>query len=153
MAATAKNKTASAKGLKKADVVKSTASESIKTKPVVVKELSTQGKATACRRNLHVSPQKLRLIIDLARGKGVQQAIEAVRYSNKRMAVEVVKLIKSAINNATQVRGVNVDRLFVKTIAVNQGPTLKRFMPRARGSGDKILKRSSHMLIVLDERV
>lgn len=110
------------------------------------------GKASACKRNLRISARKLRLLANLARGKDIQQAIDVVRYSNKKLATEVVKLIRSAVNNASQVRGVNVDRLFVRTITVDQGPTLKRFMTRARGSGARILKRMAHMTVVVDER-
>jgi large subunit ribosomal protein L22 len=112
-----------------------------------------EGKASACKQNLHISARKLRLLANLARGKDVQHAIEVVRYSNKKLASEVIKLIRSAVNNASQVRGVNVDRLFVKRIMVDQGPTLKRFMTRARGSGARILKRMAHMTVVVDERI
>jgi large subunit ribosomal protein L22 len=111
-----------------------------------------EDKGRAVRRNLRVSPRKLRLLANLARGKDVQTAIETVRYSNRKLAVEVVKLIRSAVNNATQKRGVDLDKLYVKNICVDQGPTLKRFMARARGSGARILKRSAHLTVVVGER-
>jgi large subunit ribosomal protein L22 len=108
--------------------------------------------AVAKLKNIRVSPRKLRLVIDVARGKPVQRAIDDLRFSKNQMAGDVVKLIRSAINNATQQqRGVNVDQLIVKTIYVDQGPTLKRFMTRARGSAARILKRMSHLTVIVDE--
>lgn len=101
---------------------------------------------------LRVSPRKLRLVADLVRGRKVQTALDALDLSSKRWAKDVAKLVRSAVNNASQNRGVNVDALVVKKICVDQGPTMKRFMTRARGSGARILKRTSHMFVVLDER-
>lgn len=107
--------------------------------------------AVAKLKNIRISPRKLRLVVDVARGKNVQRAIDELRYSANTMAGEVVKLIRSAVNNASQQRGVNVDNLIVKKIFVDQGPTMKRFMTRARGSSARILKRMSHLTVIVDE--
>lgn len=107
---------------------------------------------SARKKNLRVSPRKLRLLVDVVRGRDVQNAIDSLRFSERRWSREVVMLIRSALSNATQSRGVNVDTLFVKKIFVDQGPTIKRFMTRARGSGAGILKRTSNLTVVLDEK-
>lgn len=110
--------------------------------------------AVAKLRNIKISPRKLRLVANVARGKTVERAIDDLRFSDNTMARDVVKLIRSAINNATQnQRGVNIDNLVVKRIFVDQGPTMKRFMTRARGSAARILKRISHLTVVVDEAV
>jgi large subunit ribosomal protein L22 len=107
--------------------------------------------AVAKLKNIRISPRKLRLVVNVARGKNVQRAIDELRYSANTMAGEVVKLIRSAVSNASQQRGVNVDNLIVKKIFVDQGPTMKRFMTRARGSSARILKRMSHLTVIVDE--
>ena len=108
--------------------------------------------ALAKKKYLRVSARKLRLLADLARGKNVQVAIDALRFSNRKMADDIVTIIRSAVNNASQKQTVNIDNLYVKTILVDEGPTLKRIMARARGSADQILKRMSHLTVVVDER-
>lgn len=102
--------------------------------------------------NMRVSQRKLGLLADFVRGKGVQQAIDSLRFNEKRWARKVLSVVQSALNNASQNRGVNVDRLYVKKVFVEKGPTLKRFMTRARGSASQILKRISHLTVVLEER-
>lgn len=108
--------------------------------------------AIAKKKYLRVSARKLRLLADLARGKNVQVAIDSLRFSNRKMADDIVAVIKSAVNNASQKSAVNVDKLYVKTILVDEGPTMKRIMARARGSADQILKRMSHLTVVVDEK-
>ncbi len=108
--------------------------------------------AIAKKKYLRVSARKLRLLADLARGKNVQVAIDALRFSNRKMADDIVAIIKSAVNNASQKSAVNVDKLYVKTILVDEGPTMKRIMARARGSADQILKRMSHLTVIVDEK-
>lgn len=107
--------------------------------------------AVAKLKNIRISPRKLMLVADVARGKNVQHAINALRFSSNRQAKDVVKLIRSAINNASQHRGVDVDKLYIKSIYVDKGPTMKRFMTRARGSASRILKRISHLTVVVAE--
>lgn len=107
---------------------------------------------TARQKFLRVSPQKLRLVADVARGKGVQKAIDQLRFNDKKWAKNVLQLIESAVNNASQHRGVDVDKLVVKRIFVDQGPTMKRFMTRARGGASRILKKTSKLTVVLEEK-
>ena len=91
------------------------------------------------------------LVADLIRGKKSEEALNLLTFTPKAAAKIVVKLLKSAIANATQ-KKIDVDRLYVKTVTVDQGPTMKRFMPRAQGRATSIRKRTSHITIVLDER-
>jgi large subunit ribosomal protein L22 len=98
-----------------------------------------------------IAPRKARLVADLIRGKRSEEALNILTFTPKAAARVIVKLLKSAIANATQ-KKIDVDRLYVKTIAVDQGPTMKRFMPRAMGRATSIRKRTSHITIVLDER-
>ncbi len=98
-----------------------------------------------------MAPRKARLVADMIRGKKSEEALNLLSFTPKAAARTLVKLLKSAIANATQ-KKVDVDRLYVKTIMVDQGPTMKRFMPRALGRATTIRKRTSHITIVLDER-
>jgi large subunit ribosomal protein L22 len=98
-----------------------------------------------------MAPRKARLVADLIRGKTSEEALKILMFTPKAAARVIIKLLRSAIANATQ-KKVDVDRLYVKTIAVDQGPTMKRFMPRAMGRATSIRKRSCHITIVLDER-
>jgi len=95
------------------------------------------------------SPRKVRLLADLIRGKGVIEAKHALMFADKRAAPIVSKLLASAISNAKQNFAVEAEGLFVKEVTVNKGVTLKRSMPRARGSAFPINKRTSHISIVL----
>jgi large subunit ribosomal protein L22 len=103
-------------------------------------------------RFIRIAPQKARLVADLIRGKKSEDALNILTFTKKAAAKLIIKLLKSAIANATQKKTIDVDRLFVKKIAVDQGPTMKRFMPRALGRATTIRKRTSHITIVLDER-
>ncbi|MGA2467285.1 MAG: 50S ribosomal protein L22 [Thermodesulfobacteriota bacterium] len=102
-------------------------------------------------RFVRVSPRKARLVADLIRGKGSEEATNILTFTKKAAAKILIKLLKSAIANATQKKTIDIDRLYVKKIAVDQGPTLKRFQPRAMGRATTIRKRSSHITIILDE--
>ncbi len=103
-------------------------------------------------RYARLSPQKTRLIVDLVRGKKVQDALNILRFSPQRPAGIVAKLVQSAIANAEQKGVGDVDRLYVKHIMVDQGPVLRRFMPRAQGRATRIRKPTSHITVVLDEK-
>ncbi len=105
----------------------------------------------AVLKNYRQSPRKVRLLADLVRGKRVSQALQTLSFTNKRAADPVVKLINSAVANAKQ-QGADVEKLFIKSIAVDKGIVLKRFMPRARGSAAQILKRSSHVAVELGSK-
>ena len=95
------------------------------------------------------SPRKVRLLADLIRGKKVDVALVSLQFADKRAAPIFAKLLKSAIANATSTTSVNALDLFVKEVGVNQGVTMKRIMPRARGTANRINKRTSHIHIVL----
>ncbi|WP_286264762.1 50S ribosomal protein L22 [Thalassotalea atypica] len=95
------------------------------------------------------SAQKARLVVDQIRGLHVEKALEILTYSNKSAAVLVKKVLDSAIANAEHNDGADIDELFVKTIMVDDGPTMKRIKPRAKGRADRILKRTSHITVVV----
>ena len=100
---------------------------------------------------IRVSPQKCRLIVDTIRGKKVSDALDILNYSKQKSSHIVKKVLESAIANAENNKGADIDNLKVNTIFVNVGPTLKRFRARAKGSASRILKRSSHITIGLLE--
>ena len=99
-----------------------------------------------------ISPRKARLVADLVRGKRSEEALNILNFTKKAAAKIIIKLLKSAIANATQKKTIDIDRLYVKQIMVDQGPTMKRFQPRALGRATTIRKRTSHIHITLDER-
>jgi large subunit ribosomal protein L22 len=103
-------------------------------------------------RFVRISPRKARLVADLIRGKKSEEALNILIFTRKAAARILIKLLKSAIANATQKKTVDVDRLYVKKITVDQGPTMKRFTPRALGRATTIRKRTSHIHMVLDEK-
>lgn len=98
-----------------------------------------------------VSPRKVRLAADLVKGLPANLAVKQLNFSFKRSSPALVKLLKSAINNAKNNFRLNPDNLYVKELKVDEGPTLKRHMPRARGRATIIRKRTSHISLVLDE--
>ena len=108
--------------------------------------------AKATLKSARLSPQKTRLVIDMIRGKAVQDALNILKFSPKRSAAIVSKLVSSAVANAEQQGVDDVDSLYVKTISVDQGPVLRRFMPRAQGRATKIRKPTAHITVVLDEK-
>ncbi|KAA1226464.1 50S ribosomal protein L22 [Vibrio cholerae] len=99
-----------------------------------------------------ISPQKARLVADQIRGKSVDQALELLTFSNKKAAELVKKVLESAIANAEHNEGADIDDLRVAKIFVDEGPVMKRIMPRAKGRADRILKRSSHITVVVADR-
>jgi large subunit ribosomal protein L22 len=101
-------------------------------------------------RNVRLSPQKARLVVDMVRGKGIQDAMNILQFSPQKTAPILSKLLKSAVANAEQKGVSDIDTLFVKTVMVDQGPVLKRFMPRAQGRASRIRKPTSHITVVLD---
>ena len=101
---------------------------------------------------VRMSAQKTRLVADMVRGKQVQEALNILRFSPQKAAPVLSKLLNSAVANAEQSGVSDVDQLYLKTITVDQGPALKRFMPRAQGRATSIRKPTSHILVVLDER-
>ncbi len=108
--------------------------------------------AQAVTKYLRLSPRKARLSADLIRGKQVEEALSILSHTPKAAAKVISKVVRSALANATQNQRIDVDTLFVKTIFVNQGPTLKRFRARPMGRAGRIRKRTSHITVVLSER-
>jgi len=106
-------------------------------------------KATA--RFVRVSPQKVRLLVGAVKGKPVETALNTLKFLPNKAAGLVEKVMRSAVANADQRAGVDVDALVVRNVLADSGPTLKRFRARARGRGTRILKRSSHITVVLTE--
>ncbi len=102
-------------------------------------------------KNYRQSPRKVRLLADLVRGKSVVKAVTLLSFADKRASGAFLKALQSAIQNAKQ-QGKKETALFVKTVTVDKGTTLKRFMPRARGSASPIRKHSSHIAIQLGEK-
>ncbi len=97
------------------------------------------------------SAQKARLVVDQIRGLHVEKALEILNYSNKSAAVLVKKVLDSAIANAEHNEGADIDELIVKTIMVDDGPTMKRIRPRAKGRADRIIKRTSHITVIVSD--
>ena len=108
--------------------------------------------AKATVRYVRISSQKARLVADMIRGKNAMPAMTQLNFTPKKAARVIGKLLKSAVSNADQKGDVDKDNLFIKTIMVNDGPIVKRMMPRARGTANRISKRTSHITIVLEER-
>ncbi|WP_025674322.1 50S ribosomal protein L22 [Salinivibrio socompensis] len=108
--------------------------------------------AIAKHRFARISPQKARLVADQVRGKDVAQALELLTFSDKKAADLVKKVLESAIANAEHNEGADIDDLNVAKVFVDEGPTMKRIMPRAKGRADRILKRSSHITVVVADR-
>jgi len=107
--------------------------------------------ARAVGKYIRISPQKIRLVADVVRGMDVDKAITTLKFMPKKGAKILRQVLESAVANATQDDQVDVDNLFVKKIAIDGGPSLKRIRPRAMGRATKIIKRTSHITVVLDE--
>ena len=105
----------------------------------------------AIHRHARIAPRKARLVADMIRGLAVDQAMTALQFSKKRAAWYYKAVLKSAIANAEE-NDADVSSLFVSESRVDEGPTIKRFQPKDRGRAHPIMKRTSHLHIVLDER-
>ncbi len=99
-----------------------------------------------------VGAQKARLVADLIRGKDVSEALQSLKFLDKKSALLMTKLINSAVANAEQKKVIDLDKLFIKTLYVDAGPVMKRYVPRAQGRAAEIRKKTSHINLVLDER-
>lgn len=109
-----------------------------------------EAKATA--RYVRISPRKARIVVDLIRGKSVVQAREILQFTNRGAAEVVEKTLNSAVANAENLHHVRPETLVVKTAFADEGPTLKRIRPRAKGSASRIRKRTSHITIIVAPR-
>jgi large subunit ribosomal protein L22 len=107
--------------------------------------------AKAVARFVRISPRKVRLIMDEIRGRKVEEALRLLTYSPQKGATLLKKLIDSAVANASANAEIDVDTLFIKRIFADEGPSWKRFQPRAMGRATRIKKRTSHLTVILDE--
>jgi large subunit ribosomal protein L22 len=98
------------------------------------------------------SPRKVRLLLDVVRGKSVNEAVAVLRFMPQAAARDVLSVVKSAAANAENNFQMAPDDLVITSIYANEGPTFKRFRAKARGQGTRILKRTSHITVVVDER-
>ncbi|WP_367670575.1 50S ribosomal protein L22 [Sodalis-like secondary symbiont of Drepanosiphum platanoidis] len=97
------------------------------------------------------SPQKIRLVANLIRGKKALHGLEILNFINKKASYFLKKVLKSATSNAEYNNGINIKKLKIKKVFVDNGPSIKRTMPRAKGRADKLLKRTSHITIILSD--
>lgn len=102
-------------------------------------------------KNLRVSPQKCRLVADQIRGLPVGVALEILKFSNKKSALMVKRALNSAISNAEENEGADIDELRISRISVDEGTTLKRMRARAKGRGSRIFKRTSHLNVTVSD--
>ena len=108
--------------------------------------------AKAVAKFVRIAPRKVRVVMDLVRGKNVADAYAMLKFTPKAGADVVEKVLRSAVANAENNFEMDMEKLYVKTAFVDQGPTMKRIHPRSRGQAFKILKRTSHVTIVVDEK-
>lgn len=108
--------------------------------------------ALAHLKHLRMSPRKVKIVCDLIRGKDVKTAIAYIMQTRKAASEPVLKVLRSAVANAENNHGMDVEKLYVSTAVANPGPTLKRGMPRARGRFNRILKRTTHISIGVSEK-
>ncbi len=106
----------------------------------------------AVAKYVRISPRKARLVMDQVRGKRVEEALNMLTFAPQKAARIVKKVIQSAVANAEQNTNVDIDNLYIKKIYADEGPTLKRFRPRALGRATRIRKRTSHLTVILDEK-
>ena len=108
-----------------------------------------QAKATA--KYMRISARKARLVARNIKGKPVEEALNILKFTPKKSAEVITKVLNSAVANAEQLPGVDIDSLLVRQVIINEGPSWKRFMPRAMGRANRIIKRTSHVTVVVEE--
>ncbi len=108
--------------------------------------------SSAVAKYIRISPRKVRLIMDELRGRKVEEALNMLSFTPQKGGRILKKLINSAVANAQQNSGVDVDKLFILRIFADEGPTLKRFSPRAQGRATRILKRTCHLTVILNDK-
>jgi large subunit ribosomal protein L22 len=108
-------------------------------------------KVKAVARHVRISPQKVRLMADAVKGKPVEIALSTIQFMPQKAAGIVEKVMRSAVANASEQPDIDIDTLIVSNLIVDNGPMFKRFRARARGRGTRILKRTSHITVVLSE--
>jgi large subunit ribosomal protein L22 len=110
------------------------------------------GEVSAVLRGARISAQKVRLVANQVRGRDVEKALDILQFSEKKGAAILKKVLESAIANAEHNEGADVDELVISRIFVDEGATMKRIKPRAKGRADRILKRSCHITVEVGER-
>jgi len=105
----------------------------------------------AAARHVRISPQKVQKLVGTIKGKSVEAGLDIIKFMPQKAAHIVEKVIRSAVSNADQHPDIDVDALVIRNIIADQGPTLKRFRARARGRGTRILKRTTHITVILGE--
>ena len=146
--AAAPKKEAAPEAAPKAEEKKPAKKAEVKAEPVKAKVTE----AHAVARDVRVTPRKVRLVMDLVRGKSVNEALELLFHVNKAASDPVAKLIKSAAANATNNFGMAGDKLYVAEIQASDGVRMKRFEPRGKGASSPIIKRTSFMRVTVKER-
>jgi len=106
---------------------------------------------SASAKRLRISAQKVRLVADQIRGKPVAEALDLLSFSNKKAAVLMRKAVESVVANAENNEGADIDDLRISEVYVNEGMTMKRIRPRAKGRADRIFKRSSHITLTVSD--
>ncbi len=105
----------------------------------------------AITRYVRISPRKARLVTELVKGQPVEEALTALKFMPKKAAHLVSKTLRSAVASAEQNPNIDIDTLYIKRIYVDEGPSMKRWRARAMGRATRVLKRSSHITVILDE--
>ncbi len=150
-AVAAEAKVEAPKAAKKAPAKKAEAKK-VEAKKVEAPKKAMPTEAYAIAKNVRVTPRKARLVIDLVRGKDVKDALAILANVNKSASVPVAKVIKSAAANATNNFGMDEEKLYVAKIWANDGLRMKRYLPRAKGSASGLVKRSSHIAVIVKMR-
>lgn len=125
--------------------------ERMKLKAAARKE-NADKRPRAIARYIRISPYKVRQVLDIIRGKDYLEAVAVLKHTNKSSSDVLIKLLNSAAANAENNLGLNVNDLYVAECFADQGPTLKRIRPRAKGRAYRILKRTSHITVILDQK-
>lgn len=108
--------------------------------------------ARAIHKQARISAQKARLVADQIRGRSVEDAVNILKFSTKKAATLIIKVLHSAVANAENNLGLDIDALDVSTIMVDEGPSMKRMSPRAKGRGNRIVKRSCHITVEVSDQ-
>ena len=116
------------------------------------RQASADKRPKAIAKYVRISPRKVKIVIDLIRGKNVDEALAILQYTPKAAAPVVAKVLNSAIANAVNNQELDRKELYVAEVYANPGPTLKRYVARSRGSASPMLKRTSHISVVLDQK-
>ena len=118
----------------------------------VVNKLAEKQEVKSTAKYVRIAPRKVRIVADLIRGKGVEDAFAILKFTPKRGSFELEKVLRTAVANAENNFELDVDKLYVSGCNVDEGPTMKRIHPRSRGQAFSILKRTSHITVKVSER-